>query len=134
MSVAVKLNCYRFIELLPDSNRLVVRPCHDEIGEIADSECPNFAVMALKLLDVLKLNRFGISLTGVLLSLFCTYLITIPILKKLILSDCPKIMTFLFERHLHHAVVMRKYRLMAVAKIETPDFDVFVSGRRHDKL
>ena len=80
MSVAVKLNCYRFVELLPYSNGLVVRPCHDEIGEIADSECPNFAVVALKLLDILKLNHLGISPTGVLLSLFCTYLITIPIL------------------------------------------------------
>lgn len=79
-SVAVKLNCYRFIELLPYSNGLVVRPCNDEIGEIADSECPNFALVALKLLDVLKLNRFGISPMGVLLSLFCIYLITIPIL------------------------------------------------------
>jgi hypothetical protein len=78
-SVAVKVNCYRFVELLPYSNGLVVRPCHDEIGEIADSECPNFAVVALKLLDVLKLNQFGISLTE-LLSLFCTCLITIPIL------------------------------------------------------
>lgn len=43
-------------------------------------------------------------------------------------------MTFLFERHLHHAVVMRKYRLVAVAKIEAPDLDVFVSGRCHNKL
>jgi hypothetical protein len=57
-----------------------VRPCHDEIGEIADSERPNFAVVAFKLLDVLKLNRFGISPTGVLPSLFYTCLITIPIL------------------------------------------------------
>jgi hypothetical protein len=63
-SAAVKLNCYRFVELLPYSNGLVMRPCHDEIGEIADSECPDFAVVALKLLDVLKLNRFGISPTG----------------------------------------------------------------------
>ncbi len=43
-------------------------------------------------------------------------------------------MTFLFERHLHHAVVMRKYGLMAVAEIEAPDLDVFVSGRCHNKL
>ena len=69
-SVAVKLSCYRFIELLPYSNGLVVRPCHDEIGKIADSECPNFAVMTLKLLDVLKLNRFCISPMGVLLTPF----------------------------------------------------------------
>lgn len=62
MSVAVKLNHYRLVKLLPYSNGLVVRPCHDEIGKIADSERPNFAVVALKLLDVLKLNRLGISL------------------------------------------------------------------------
>jgi hypothetical protein len=43
-------------------------------------------------------------------------------------------MTFLFERHLQHTVVMRKYRLMAVAKIEAPDLDVFVSGRCHNKF
>ena len=79
-SVAVKLDCYRFVELLPYSNGLVVRPCHNEIGEIADGECPNFAVVALELLDVLKLNRLGISPTGVLPSQFCTCLITIPIL------------------------------------------------------
>ena len=49
-------SCYGFVELLPYSYRLVVRPSHDEIGEIADSECPNFTVVTLKLLDVLKLN------------------------------------------------------------------------------
>jgi hypothetical protein len=43
-------------------------------------------------------------------------------------------MTFLFERYLHHTVVMRKYGFMAVAKIKTPDLDVFVSGGCHNKL
>jgi hypothetical protein len=49
-------HCYGFVELLPYSYRLVVRPSHDEIGEIADGECPNFTVVTVKLLDVLKLN------------------------------------------------------------------------------
>ncbi len=50
------LSCYRFVKLLPYSNGFVVRPRHDEIGEVADSECPNLTVVTFKLLDVLELN------------------------------------------------------------------------------
>ena len=62
------------------------------------------------------------------------YLVTVPILQQLVLSDCPEVMTFLLERHLHHTVVVRIYGLVAIAKIETPDLDVFVSRRGHNKL
>jgi hypothetical protein len=79
-------------------------------------------------------ESFGINPAEASLSLFWTCLITVPILQELVLSGRPEIMTFLFERYLHHAVVMRKYGLMAVAKIKTPDLDVFVSGGCYNKL
>ena len=45
----------RLVELFPDTDRLVVRACDDELAGVADGEGPYLAVVPLKLLDVLKL-------------------------------------------------------------------------------
>ena len=39
-----------------------MRPSHDEIREVADSECPNFTMVTFKPLDVLKLNHLILTL------------------------------------------------------------------------
>lgn len=38
------------------------------------------------------------------------------------------------EGNLHDALLVRKYGLMAVSKVETPYLNVFVSGTSHDQL
>ena len=43
------------VELLPYTDRLVVRARHDELAVMAHSERPELAVVAFELLDVLKL-------------------------------------------------------------------------------
>ncbi len=62
LTFVARLNYYGFIKLLPYSNGLVVRPCHNEIGKIADGEGPNFTVVSLKLLNVLKLYHLVLAL------------------------------------------------------------------------
>lgn len=46
---------YRLIELLPDTDRLVVRAGDNELAVMADGESPNLAVVTFQLLDVLEL-------------------------------------------------------------------------------
>ena len=46
----------RFVELFPDSNGLVMRACYDEVAKAAGGERPDFALVALQLLNVLKLH------------------------------------------------------------------------------
>ena len=48
-------SAHRLVELLPDAVRLVVRAGDDELAVVADGERPDFAVVALQLLDVLEL-------------------------------------------------------------------------------
>jgi hypothetical protein len=38
---------YRLIQLLPNSDRLVVRTGYDEAAMVADSQCPNFTMVSL---------------------------------------------------------------------------------------
>ena len=45
-----------FVELLPDTDRLVVRAGDDELAVVAHSERPHFAVVAFQFLDVLELD------------------------------------------------------------------------------
>lgn len=40
----------------------------------------------------------------------------------------------MLKHYLHDALVVRKQRLVTVAKIKSPDFDVLVSGARYDEL
>lgn len=50
------MNCaHRLVKLFPNTDRLVVRACDDELSSVADSEGPYLAVVPLKLLNVLKL-------------------------------------------------------------------------------
>ena len=55
---------YRLIELLPDTDRLVMRPSDNELAVVADGESPNLAVVTLQLLDVLKLFKRSVSQHG----------------------------------------------------------------------
>ena len=65
----------------------------------------------------------------------CTYLVTVPVLEELVLAHGPEIVRRLgvalarvvaLERDLHHALVVREERLVAVAEVEAPDLHVFV--------
>lgn len=47
---------HRLVRLLPNSERLVVRPSNDEFTVIANRQRPDFAMMTVELLDVLKLR------------------------------------------------------------------------------
>ena len=47
---------YGFIELLPDTNGLVVRAGHDELAGIADSQRPYLSVVSIEFLNVLELR------------------------------------------------------------------------------
>lgn len=89
---------------------------------MAHSEGPHLPMMPLQLLYQLKL-------------------ISIPILQHLVLADRPEVVRLLagvvllhvagvvlLEGDLHDGVVVCEERLVAVAEVEAPDFDVFVGG------
>lgn len=65
-----------------------------------------------------------------------THLVTIPVLDHPVLSDCPKVVTssLLFKHDAHDSFIVRKNTLMTVSKVQTPDFDVLVSGTGHKEL
>ena len=55
LALALLFEEERLVELLPDADQLVVRAGDDELAVVADGERPDFAVVALQLLDVLEL-------------------------------------------------------------------------------
>lgn len=73
----------------------------------------------------------------------CTYLVTVPVLEELVLAHGPEVVRRLgvalarvvaLERDLHHALVVCEERLVAVAEVEAPDFDILVRRARHNEL
>jgi hypothetical protein len=104
---------HRLVRLLPDADRPVVRARDNKLCLLRDRDRPDLAVVAVHLLDELKL-------------------VTVPVLHRLVLADRPKVMAVLLERDLHDRVVVRKQRLVAVAKVKPPDLDVLV-GRACDE-
>lgn len=63
-----------------------------------------------------------------------TDLISIPIFKELVFANCPEVMRPFFECDLHDTIFMSEDRFMAVAKVETPDFDIFVRRTGYDEF
>lgn len=61
-----------------------------------------------------------------------TNLITIPVFQHLVFTHSPEIMGVFLESNLHYALVMCEYRLMTVAEIKAPDFDIFVRRAGHN--
>ena len=47
-----------FVEFFPNSNGLVVRARHYEIGMVANSQRPNLVVVTIKFLNILELREF----------------------------------------------------------------------------
>ena len=73
----------------------------------------------------------------------CTYLVTVPVLEELVLAHGPEVVRRLgvalarvvaLERDLHHALVVREERLVAVAEVEDPNLHVLIRRTRHDEL
>jgi hypothetical protein len=104
-------------------------PGHHKIGGVTNSERPYLAMVSFELLDILELDvRISYVSQGVLPYLSRTCLVAVPVLQESVLTNCPKVMTFLFKCNLHYTFVMRKYGFVTVAKIEAPDLDVLIGG------
>ena len=99
---------------------------------VADCQRPHFAMMAFKLLYTLKLWPSYSVLP------LChpneTYLVCIPVLNQTVLAYRPEVVRAFFKLNLHDRVVVRKQRSMAIAKVETPDFDVLVGRTGNNEL
>jgi hypothetical protein len=99
--------------------------CDDEVAAVAQRQSPNFPMMAVEFLNVLKLHdglahlREGISRS---------YLVSVPILQHFVLSYSPEIVGVVLERYLHNALVVGKNGLVAIAEVKTPNLDIFIGG------
>lgn len=120
------------LQLLPNTDGLVMRPGYDKLPMVADRQSPDFAVVAIELLNVLELHDLFSSERNA--SEGKAYPITIPVLEHLVLPDRPEIMRVLFERNLHDTFLVSENRSMAVAKVEAPNLDILVGRASYDEL
>lgn len=112
-----------------------MRASDNKFAIIASCEGPNFSVVPVEPLYLLKLKKKEVCQVVVPLKLkLATYLVSIPVLEHLIFAHRPKVMSVSLEGNLHDAIVVGKQRPVAVSKVETPYFDVLVGGAGNNQL
>ena len=118
------IETHRLVELLPYTNRLVVRTSHNKLPVIADCQGPNLAMVSLEFLYELEL-------------------VTVPIFEHFVFADGPEVMCRLalsltcvvpLKRNLHDTLVMCKDGFMAVTEVEAPYLDVLVGRTGNNEL
>lgn len=100
---------YRFVELLPDTDGLVMRTCHHKIAVMADGQRPYLAVMAVEFLYVLKLSLKVTSLDEGKASHKYPHLVTVPVLQHFVFAYSPEVVGLLLEQNLHDVLFVGKY-------------------------
>ena len=60
--------------------------------------------------------------------------VTVPVFDHLVLAGAEEVMRSWNKRQRHNRVAVRKYRLMAVTKVQAPDFDVLIGRASDDHL
>ncbi|TYZ65726.1 hypothetical protein PybrP1_006274 [[Pythium] brassicae (nom. inval.)] len=94
--------------------RPVLRAAHHEAAVRAHGEPPDLAkVLLVDLEDALKV-------------------VAVPVRDALVLRGREEVVRLLHKAYAHDAVLVRKDRLVAVAKVEAPELDVLVRRRGHD--
>ena len=106
-----------------------------KVTSVTDRKSPNFTVVSLKLLYIFELQLYQcISLSIPSLSLNTTNLVTIPIFQHLVFAHSPEVVGLVLKCNLHDTLIVRKYRLVAVAEVKTPDFDILIRRAGDDKF
>uniref|UniRef100_A0A7C9AQ99 Uncharacterized protein n=1 Tax=Opuntia streptacantha TaxID=393608 RepID=A0A7C9AQ99_OPUST len=109
------LNEKWFFSTVPAPYGPIMRSCHDKIPTTADCKTPYLCMMSFKSQKQFKL-------------------ICVPVFQKSVFSNTEHIMSIWDKLHIHYTVSMGKYGFMAVAKVQTPNFQVLVGRTSNDQV